>query len=78
MNHRLFRLLIAGVLVLFVLVTLTFQNICVPDKNPVSAAESNYVDKNMAQPQPDKPIDPLSYDAVIRIFMQWAVKYCKR
>ncbi len=78
MSQQTFRILIGVVLVLFAVITLGFQSICAPDKNPVSAAVSNYVDKNVAQPQPVKPVDPLSYDGVVRVIMRWASQYCKR
>ncbi len=78
MSQQTFRILIGVVLVLFAVVTLGFQSICAPDKNPVSAAVSNYVDKNVAQPQPAKPVDPLSYDGVVRVIVRWASQYCKR
>ncbi len=82
MSQQTFRILIGVVLVLFAVITLTFQSICAPDKNPVSAAVSNYVDKNvtqnMTQPQPAKPVDPLSYDGVVRVIVRWASQYCKR
>ncbi len=50
MSYRALRILIGIVLVLFVVVTFAFQSICTPDKNPVSAAVTNYVDKNVVQP----------------------------
>lgn len=77
MNHRTFRILIAVVLVLFVVVTLTFQSICAPDKNPVSAAVSSYVDKTFADPTP-KRIDPLSYDGIKNVLVRWISQYCQR
>ena len=52
MTHWTFRLLIVVVLIIFVVVTLTFQSICAPDKNPVSAAVSSYMDKNFTEPAP--------------------------
>ncbi len=78
MSQQTFRILIGVVLVLFAVITLGFQSICAPDKNPVSVAVSNYVDKNVAQPQPTKPVDPLSYDGVVRVIVRWASQYCKR
>ncbi len=78
MSQQTFRILVGVVLVLFAVITLGFQSICAPDKNPVSAAVSNYVDKNVAQPQPAKPVDPLSYDGVIQVFMRWFQQYCNR
>ena len=52
MDHRTFRILIAAVLIVFVVATLTFQSICAPDKNPVSAAVSSYVEKTFIEPAP--------------------------
>ncbi len=78
MSHRALRILIGVVLVLFVIVTLAFQSICTPDKNPLSAAVTNYVDKYVAQPQPTKPVDPLSYDGLIQVIVRWVSAYCGR
>ncbi len=78
MSQQTFRILIGVVLVLFAVITLGFQSICAPDKNPVSAAVSNYVDKNVTQPQAAKPVDLLSYDGVVRVIVRWASQYCKR
>jgi hypothetical protein len=78
MTQRGFRIWIAVVLVVFAVVTLGFQSICAPDKNPISAAVSNYVDKNIAQPQPTKPVDPLSYDGIKKVMVRWVSAYCKR
>lgn len=77
MDHRTFRILIAVLLIVFVVVTLTFQSICAPDKNPVSAAVSSYVDKNFTEPAPQR-IDPLSYDGVKKVIVRWVSQYCKR
>jgi hypothetical protein len=78
MSQQTFRILIGVVLVLFAVITLGFQSICAADQNPVSAAVSNYVDKNVTQPQAAKPVDPLSYDGVVRVIVRWASQYCKR
>jgi hypothetical protein len=77
MNQRLLILIIAVTLVLFVVVTLTFQSICAPDKNPVSAAVSSYGDKTFTEPAPQR-IDPLSYDGVKKVIVRWVSQYCKR
>lgn len=77
MTHRTFRILIAVVLIIFVVVTLTFQSICTPDKNPVSAAVSSYVDKTVTAPAPER-VDPLSYDGVKKVIVRWVSQYCKR
>ena len=77
MDHRTFRILIAPVLIVFVVVTLTFQSICMPDKNPVSAAVSSYVDKTVTAPAPER-VDPLSYDGVKKVIVRWVSQYCKR
>ncbi len=78
MSQGSIRILIAVILIVFAVLTFAFQSICAPDQNPVSAAVSNYVDKNVAQPQPAKPVDPLSYDGVVRVIVRWVSKYCKR
>ncbi len=77
MDHRTFRILIAVLLIVFVVVTLIFQSICAPDKNPVSAAVSSYVDKTFTEPVPQR-VDPLSYDGVKKVFVRWMSQYCKR
>ena len=77
MDHRTFRILIAVLLIVFVVVTLTFQSICVPDKNPVSAAVSSYVEKTITAPAPQR-VDPLSYDGVKKVIVRWISKYCKK
>ncbi len=77
MNQRLLILIIAATLVLFVVVTLTFQSICAPNKNLVSAAVSSYVDKTYTEPAPQR-IDPLSYDGVKNVIVRWVSQYCKR
>ena len=76
MNQRLLILLIAVTLVLFVVVTIVFQSICAPDKNPVSAAVSSYVDKTFTEPAPQR-VDPLSYDGVKNVIVRWVSKYCQ-
>ncbi len=76
MNHQTFRILIAVLLIVFVVVTLTFQSICAPDKNPISAAVSSYVDKTFTEPIP-KRVDLLSYDGVKKVIMNWTLQYCK-
>jgi hypothetical protein len=78
MTQRTFRIWIVVVLVVFAIVTMGFQSICAPDQNPVSAAVSNYVDKNIAQPQSTKPVDPLSYDGIKKVIVRWVSAYCKR
>ena len=78
MTQRSFRIWIAVVLIVFAIVTLGFQSICAPDKNPVSAAVSNYVDKNIAKPQSTKPVDPFSYDGIKNVMVRWVSAYCKR
>ncbi len=77
MTQRSFRIWIAVVLVVFAVVTLGFQSICAPDKNPVSAAVSNYVDKNVTQAQSTKPVDPFSYDGIKKVIVRWVSAYCK-
>jgi hypothetical protein len=77
MDHRTFRILIAVVLIIFVVATLTFQSICAPNKNLVSAAVSTYVDKTYTEPAPQR-IDPLSYDGVKKVIVRWVSQYCKR
>lgn len=77
MTHWTFRLLIVMVLIVFVVVTLTFQSICAPDKNPVSEAVSSYVEKTFTEPAP-KQVDPLSYDGVKKVLVRWVSQYCKR
>ena len=77
MNRLTIQILIAVVLIVFVVVTLAFQSICAPDKNPVSAAVSSYVDKTFTEPTP-KRVDPLSYDGVKNVIVRWVSQYCKR
>jgi hypothetical protein len=77
MDHRTFRILIAAVLIVFVVVILTFQSICAPDKNPVSAAVSSYVEKTFIEPAPQR-VDPLGYDGVKKVIVRWVSQYCKR
>ena len=77
MTHWTFRLLIVLVLIVFVVVTLTFQSICAPDKNPVSAAVSSYVEKTITAPAPQR-VDPLSYEGVKKVIVRWVSKYCKK
>jgi hypothetical protein len=77
MNRLTIQILIAVVLIAFVLVTLVFQSICTPDKNPVSAAVSSYVEKTFTEPTP-KRADPLSYDGVKNVIVRWVSQYCKR
>ena len=77
MNRLTIQILIAVVLIVFVVATLAFQSICAPDKNPVSAAVSSYVDKTFTEPTP-KRVDPLSYDGVKNVIVRWASQYCKR
>ncbi len=77
MDHRTFRILIAVALIIFVVATLMFQSICMPDKNPVSAAVSSYVDKTVTAPVPQR-VDPLSYDGVKKVIVRWVSQYCKR
>jgi hypothetical protein len=78
MSQGSIRILIVVILLVFAIITFAFQSICAPDQNPVSAAVSNYVDKNVAQPQQAKPVDPLSYDGVVRVMVRWVSQYCKR
>ncbi len=78
MSHRSFRILIGVVLVLFVIVTLGFQSICAPDKNPASAAVSAYVEKTFSESQTTKPVDPLSYDGLKKVIVRWVSAYCGR
>ncbi len=42
------------------------------------AVVSNYLDKNIAQPYPTKPIDPLSYDGITKVMIRWVSAYCRR
>lgn len=77
MNRLTIQILIAVVLIVFVVVTLAFQSICAPDKNPVSAAVSSYVDKTFTEPTP-KRVDPLSNDGVKNVIVRWVSQYCKR
>jgi hypothetical protein len=58
MSHRALRILIGMVLLMFVIVTLGFQSICAPDKNPASAAVSAYVEKTFTESQGPKPVVP--------------------
>jgi hypothetical protein len=76
MNRLTIQILIAVVLIIFVVVTLAFQSICAPDKNPVSAAVSSYVDKTFTEPTPQR-VDPLSYDGVKNVIVRWVSKYCQ-
>ena len=78
MSNRSFRILIGVVLVLFVIVTLAFQSIWAPDKNPTSAAVSAYVERTFAQSQAPKPVDPLSYDGLKKVIVRWVSAYCRR
>ncbi len=82
MSQGSIRILIAVILIVFVVTTFAFQSICAPNQNPVSAAVSNYVDKNVTQnitqPQSAKPVDPLSYDGVMSVIVRWVSQYCKR
>ena len=64
MNQRSFQILIAVVLILFVVLTILFQNIFAPDKNLVSAAVSSVIEQTFAESSTPKPIDPLSYDGL--------------
>ena len=77
MSPRNFRILIAVVLLGFVVATLALQSICAPDKNPVSAAVSTYVEKHVPEPTPQRA-DPLSYEGIKRVIARWASHYCKR
>lgn len=77
MNRRTIQLLIAVTLFFFVVVTLMFQSICAPEKNPVSAAVSSYVEKTFTEPTPQR-VDPLSYDGVKNVIMRWLSQHCKR
>jgi uncharacterized protein YpmB len=76
MSQQTFRILIGVVLVLFAVITIAFQSICAPNKNPVSAAVSAYVDKAITEPQAPKPMDPLSYDGIKRVLVRWVSQYC--
>ncbi len=76
MDHRALRVLIAVLLIFFVVVTLAFQSICAPDKNPVSSAVSSYVDKTFSEPTPQRT-DPLSYDGIKKVIIRWVSKYCQ-
>ena len=78
MSHQALRILIGIVLVLFVIVTLAFQSICTPDKNPASAAVSAYVEKTFTESQAPKPVDPLSYDGIKKVIVRWVSAYCRR
>jgi len=78
MSDRALRILIGVVLVLFVIVTLAFQSICAPDKNPASAAVSAYVEKTFTESQAPKPVDPLSYDGIKKVIVRWVSAYCGR
>jgi hypothetical protein len=79
MSHWALRILIGIVLALFVIVTLAFQSICAPDKNPASAAVSAYVEKTFTESQaPTKPVDPLSYDGLKKVIVRWFSAYCGR
>jgi hypothetical protein len=78
MNQRSFRILIAVVLILFVVFTILFQNICAPDKNPVSAAVSSVVERTFTEPSAPKPIDPLSYDGLKKTLTRWLAQYYRR
>ncbi len=77
MNRLTIQILIAITLIVFVVITLVFQSICAPDKNPVSAAVSSYVDKTFTEPAPQRA-DPLSYDGVKKVIVRWVSQYCKR
>ena len=77
MNRLTIQILIAVVLITFVLITLALQSICTPDKNPVSATVSSYVEKTFTEPTPQR-VDPLSYDGVKNMIVRWASQYCKR
>lgn len=77
MNRLTIQILIAVVLIAFVLATLAFQSICAPDKNPVSAAVSSYVEKTFTEPAPQR-VDSLSYDGVKNVIVRWVSQYCKR
>jgi hypothetical protein len=78
MSPRAFRILIAVMLILFVILTILFQNICAPDKNPVSAAVSSVVEKTLTEPSTAKPVDPLSYDGLKKAITRWLTQYCHR
>ena len=77
MDHRTLRVLIAVLLIFFVVATLAFKSICAPDKNPVSAAVSSYVDKTFSEPTPQR-VDPLSYDGIKKVIVRWVSQYCQR
>jgi hypothetical protein len=78
MNPRAFRILIAVMLILFVILTILFQNICAPDKNPVSAAVSSVVEKTFTEQFTSKPVDLLSYDGLKKAVTRWLTQYCQR
>jgi hypothetical protein len=78
MSQKTFRILIAVVLIVFAVVTLGFQSICAPEKNPASAAVSAYVEKTFTESQAPKPVDPLSYDGIKKVIVRWVSAYCGR